>query len=292
MKALFVHAHFDDYEFLAAGTFELWKRKLGKDLQTSILICTDGQAGHHFHTRIETGAIRLAEQQASAKIGNYNFQLLKLPDGRIPRENEPITINTLAGLWKAIRNFEPDYLICPPYVTDPLAGIHTDHQNVAEAVRRVAYMINVPHAFTPEFPTDETQSIPCKVPVILNTYDCYASATVPFDLAVDVEPAFDILCEMSYCHQSQIKEWLPWVGRHAMPAANTLEEWKQIQRQRLLHRNKELGIKSTNIMEVFTVTAWGEIPTIEQLTHDFPIIEKTSSLESLKKRLNRWRGEF
>ena len=28
MKALFIHAHFDDYEVTAAGTFELWRRKL------------------------------------------------------------------------------------------------------------------------------------------------------------------------------------------------------------------------------------------------------------------------
>ena len=25
MKALFLHAHYDDYEFTAAGTFELWQ---------------------------------------------------------------------------------------------------------------------------------------------------------------------------------------------------------------------------------------------------------------------------
>ena len=29
MKILCVHAHFDDFEFAAAGTFELWRRKLG-----------------------------------------------------------------------------------------------------------------------------------------------------------------------------------------------------------------------------------------------------------------------
>lgn len=291
MRVLFVHAHFDDYEFFAAGAFELWRRKLSGSLKSSVLVCTDGQAGHHFRPRAETGAIRLAEQHASAKIGQYEFQLLRLPDGRVPRECEPITMNTLAALWKAIRDFEPDYLFCPPFVTDPLAGIHTDHQNVAEAVRRVAYMINVPHAFTPEYPADETQSRPCKIPVILNVYDSYASSAVPFDLAIDIEPAFDRICEMSYCHQSQIKEWLPWVGRHAMPSADTLSQWKQIQRERLLHRNRELGIPGDRLKEVFTVTAWGELPTLEQLQRDFPDLDKTSKLPALENRLKRWRGE-
>jgi LmbE family N-acetylglucosaminyl deacetylase len=291
MKALFVHAHFDDYEFLAAGTFELWKRKFGPDFKSRVLVCTDGQAGHHFRTRTETGAIRLAEQRASATIGQYEFDLLRLPDGRVPRENEPISLHTLAALWKTIREFEPDYLICPPFVTDPLAGIHTDHQNVAETVRRVAYMINVPHAFTPEYPADETHSHPCKVPVILNAYDSYASNATPFDLAVDIEPAFDLICEMSFCHQSQIKEWLPWVGRHAMPPANSLNDWKKIQRQRLLHRNRELGIHSDHLMEVFTVTAWGELPTVSQLQRDLPPLNAVSNLTRLETRLDRWKGE-
>jgi LmbE family N-acetylglucosaminyl deacetylase len=29
VKILCVHAHYDDFEFVAAGTFEMWKRKLG-----------------------------------------------------------------------------------------------------------------------------------------------------------------------------------------------------------------------------------------------------------------------
>src|SRR6266404_1818312 len=168
MKILFVHAHFDDYEFTGAGTFEMWKRKLGAGLRAKVVVCTDGQAGHHFRTRKETGRIRLREQLASAMIGGYEFEQLRYPNGELPRE-ACLQVNTalLAALWKLIRDFEPDYLFCPPLPGDPLAGIHVDHVAVADAVRRVAYMINVPHAFTPEFPSGETDSKPCKVPVIL-----------------------------------------------------------------------------------------------------------------------------
>ena len=55
MKILMIHAHFDDYEFVAAGTFELWSRKLGDALRARVIVCTDGEAGYHFHTRQETG---------------------------------------------------------------------------------------------------------------------------------------------------------------------------------------------------------------------------------------------
>ncbi len=98
-----------------------------------------------------------------------------------------VTSDLLAALWKAIRDYEPDYLFCPPLPADPLAGIHIDHVAVAEAIRKVAYMINVPHAFTPEFPADETHSVPCKVPVIINLYDSYMAGANVCDIAVNVE---------------------------------------------------------------------------------------------------------
>ena len=81
MKALCIHAHFDDFEFVAAGTFELWRRKLGKDFTGRVLVCTDGKAGHHFRPREETGRLRLLEQEASARTGGYEFELLRLPNG-------------------------------------------------------------------------------------------------------------------------------------------------------------------------------------------------------------------
>ena len=128
MKIMCVHAHCDDFEFVAAGTFEVWRRQLGADLRARVVVCTDGQAGHHFRTREETGRVRLEEQRASAKLGKYEFVPLCLPNGRRPREAcLQVTVELLAALWKAIRDFEPDYLFCPPVPSSPLAGIHVDH---------------------------------------------------------------------------------------------------------------------------------------------------------------------
>ena len=293
MKVLFVHAHFDDYEFTASGTFELWRRRLGADLQARVLICTDGKAGHQFRTRDETGRIRLEEQAASAKIGGYEAALLRLPDGQPPREAcLQVTPALLAALWKAIRDFEPDYLFCPPLGSDPLAGIHNDHETIAEAVRRVAYMINVPHAFTPEYPADETQSAPCKVPVILNVYDGYMFGANAFDFAIDVEEAFAAICEMAWCHQSQIVEWLPWVGRHNMAPPKSLADWSRILRNRFDRKNRELGIVTRSAVEVFRVTAWGRVPTLADLLADFPpLFREASGLGALETRLKLWNHE-
>jgi LmbE family N-acetylglucosaminyl deacetylase len=292
LRLLFIHAHYDDFEFAAAGTFMIWKQKLGDALKIKVIVCTDGKAGHHFRTREETGQIRLQEQLASARIGDYQFENLRLPDGQIPRETRlDQTPDLLPALWKAIRDFEPDYLFCPPIPSDPLAGVHLDHMAIAVAVRNVAYLINVPHAFTPEYPADETKSAYLKTPVIVNVYDSYMKGANAFDFVIDVEKAFQIVCEMSYCHQSQITEWLPWVGRHHMAAPKSIDDWRQTLRARCCRRNRELGLPSERAAEVFTVTAWGELPDFDQLLQDFPsLTPSASNLARLKERLARWKG--
>jgi LmbE family N-acetylglucosaminyl deacetylase len=290
MRALFVHAHFDDFEFTAAGTFALWQQARGESLHRRVLVCTDGCAGHHFRTRGETGRIRRAEQAASARIGKYEWQLLTLPDGQPPREAcLEVNKNLLAGLWKAIRDFEPDYLFCPGLPSDPLAGVHIDHVAVADAVRKVSYMINVPHAFTPEFPADERESRPVKVPVIFNVWDPYTAGANSHDLAVDIEPVFKEVCEMSWCHQSQIMEWLPWVGRHALELPKSTQDWERVLRARFAKRNHDLGIQSDRPFEVFTVTGWGEIPRYDLLLEDFPqVSQEHSNLTRLDEKLRRF----
>lgn len=293
MKALHIHAHFDDFEFVAAGLFTVWRRRLGGEFRGKLVVSTDGKAGHHFRPREETGKLRLEEQRTAAGAGGFEFEPLRLASGEAPREAcLMVDVPLLAAMWKTIRDFEPDYLFCPPVPHDPLAGIHVDHVAVAEAVRRVAYMINVPHAFTPEYPADETRPIPCKVPVIINVYDGYMAGSNAFDLAVDVEEAFDTMAEMSLLHRSQILEWLPWVGRHAMSPPSSMEEWKGMLRERYLRRNREMGVDSPRIHEFFTVTAWGEVPAIAQILKDLPgIAPQWSNLERLEKRLRTWRGE-
>lgn len=294
MKVLHIHAHFDDFEFVAAGTFELWRRRLGSEFQGKVLVCTDGRSGHQFKTREETARVRLEEQTESARIGSYQFELLKKPNGQPFEEAcRVLTTDLLAALWKSIREFEPDYLLCPPLPMDTLAGVHPDHITVADAVRRVAYMINVPHAFLGEYPVaDETRSRWVQTPVILNTYDGYMAGANAFDLAVDVEESLDCVAAESWCHQSQIREWLPWVGRHHMAPPGNLDEWKTTLRRRFSRQSAELGLRPDRAHEVFSVTAWGIVPTHGQLLRDFPnLVPDSIRDERLRQKVARWRGE-
>ena len=292
MKIQHIHAHFDDFELVAAGTFEMWRQKLGDEVRRQIVVCGDGKAGHHFRSREEIAQLRLQEQLASARLAGVEFHPLRLHGGKMPREAclAPTT-DFLAALWKTIRDFEPDYLFCPPLPGDTLAGIHNDHIAVADAVRRVAYMVNVPHAYSLEYPPMDNAALPVRTPVILNVYDSYQFGANRHDLAIDIEDAFDLIAEMAWCHQSQITEWLPWVNRHGIDKPESLDDWKRQLRAQLVRRNRELDIKGDRLIEVFTVTAWGVIPTFEQITRDFPsIVPEASNLEQFQHKLDRWHG--
>jgi hypothetical protein len=94
---------------------------------------------------------------------------------------------------------------------------------------------------------------------------------------------------MAFCHQSQIAEWLPWVGRHKMQTPQSYADWRITLRQRFDRKNRELGIQSGRAVEVFTVTAWGTVPDFAQLCQDLPnILPKASHLDRLKARLDLW----
>lgn len=290
MKIQNIHAHFDDFEFTAGGLFTIARERLGSAFTGQVIVCTDGRAGHQFRTREETGRVRLAEQQESARIGKYDFKPLRLPDGSLPREAcLQVTIPLCAAIWKTVRDFQPDYVICPPVVSDPLSGIHVDHVAVADAVRKISYMINVPHAFTPEYPADETVAILTKTPVVLNAFDEYNKRTNTFDLAVDCEDAFNLVCEMSWAHRSQITEWLPWVASPVpWPVPKDLAEWKAMRRAAYTERNHALGIDSTHLYEYFSVTCWGAEPDVDAMLKDLPGIDlKRSRIDAMRKRLDR-----
>jgi hypothetical protein len=53
-----------------------------------------------------------------------------------------------------------------------------------------------------------------------------------------------------------------------------------------------MGIKSDRVFEFFTVTAWGQVPTMDDLLRDIPNVSREHSrLDALNARLNRWRGQ-
>ena len=113
-----------------------------------------------------------------------------------------------------------------------------------------------------------------------------------YDFAVDIGEVWDTVVGMSWCHRSQVVEWLPWVGRHNIAPAASVAEWAETMRRRFERQNIGLGIASPRPVETFRVTAWGAIPTFEQLVSDFPImLEETANSAALRERLKTWKRD-
>jgi len=67
---------------------------------------------------------------------------------------------------------------------------------------------------------------------------------------VDVEAVFPTICAMSWCHQSQVNEWLPWVAPGTHQPCQTLADWAKVMRRRCARRNQVLGIRSHHALSI------------------------------------------
>lgn len=288
-----IHAHQDDFEFTAAGTFEKIRRLDPDNFEGKVTVCTDGAAGHHLMSRKETSDARFKEQQEALNIANLNFEPLRYPNGAQPQEGCMTTgPELLAAIWHSIRAFQPNYLFAPPLPTDNKVGVHVDHVVIAEAVRKVAYLVNVPLAYLDFYLDDRPPFKQIDTPVIINVMDSYMGLKDAFDIVIDISDTFEHIADMTWCHQTQISEWLPWVGRHQFKPAENFESWKEFLLQRMEARQKRVGLPTDRLFEFFSVSGWGTIPTISQLIEDFKFIEiEASNLDALEKRLEQWASQ-
>ncbi len=251
LKAMSIMAHQDDFEFNAGGFFALLKKSLKENVELKILATTRGASGHHEMGLDETFSRRDKEARKSAELLGADYECLKCLDGEhVPRQFF-VNQNTLGGLWNAIREFEPNFIFCPPVIENPLAGIHIDHYNTAWAVRMVAYQLIVPNAY-PCLSKKSKKKI--KSPVIVNVDDPYAGGG-HYDLALDITETYKDKVEMSLCHESQIFEWLPWTSGESSP---TKEEFKEKFRLRHTNINKRYGCDDSSPREFFRFTNWAQ----------------------------------
>lgn len=288
-----IHAHQDDFEFTAAGTFARVRSDYPESFEGHVTVCTDGAAGHHLRSREETSRIRFEEQKQALDMAGLHFEALKYPDGTSPAEGCMVVgPQLLAALWHSIRAFKPNFIFCPPLPVDNRVGVHVDHVVIAEAVRRVAYLINVPQAYLDFYLDERPPFEPVATPVIFNTMDSYMGLKDAFDLVVDISDAFEQIARMSWCHQSQITEWLPWVGRHHFKVPENFEAWKSFLLERMEARQKRLGLPTGSLYEFFSVSGWGEVVPLNQILEDLPCIDKNlSHLDGLEKKLDEWSSQ-
>jgi len=264
LRVMSIMAHQDDFEFNAGGSFALLRQVYGDAIEMKVVAMSRGAAGHHELSPDQTFARRDAEARRSAAVIGASYECLTQLDGTHVPGRVMITENLLGGLWNTIRAFEPDAVFCPPVTRDPLAGVHVDHENTANAVRMVVYLVCAPHVF----PTlDGPMKRRVRIPLVVNVDDVYACEG-EFHVRQDVTACYDTKLRMALCHESQIFEWLPFTG--GRDDTLTPDEWVEAFRARHLGVNQRYGQDDGVLSEYFRITRWGRAPDEGELAGLFP----------------------
>lgn len=135
-RVLVVSAHPDDHDFGAAGTIATW---VGKGIEVTILILTDGQAGGFDREidRAEMPGIRHREQRAAAaELGVDDVRFAGYVDGYLEPSHEVIR-----DIVRVIRQVRPQRMVFQSSVRDyaRLGASHPDHLAAGEACIRAVF---------------------------------------------------------------------------------------------------------------------------------------------------------
>jgi LmbE family N-acetylglucosaminyl deacetylase len=186
MRVLAIGAHPDDLEILCGGTLA---RFIGQGDAVTMLVMTDGSAGHAEIGAAELAVIREREARAAAAVIGAEFVWLGLPDEFVFND-EP----TRRLLLEAIRAARPDLIL----THDP-EDYHPDHRATSRAVFDASFVMGLPNVVTPSPPH------PGVAPIFY--FDTLAGIGFQPEEYVDVTPTWATKRAMLAAHDSQVA-WL------------------------------------------------------------------------------------
>ena len=260
-------AHPDDCDIGSAG---LAAKFAAMGHKVKFVALTNGDAGHQ-----TTGGGALAKRrrteatEAGRRLG-VEYEVLDNHDGELFP-----TLDVRLQVIRRIREWNAD-IVLSPRPND----YHPDHRNTGLVVQDAAFMVMVPNV-APDTPPVK------KNPVFLHYQDRFLKPE-PFraDIAIDISDTFEKKIDALDAHESQVYEWLPWVGqmpggvptgkaerrawlkqtrtRTIPPAIRTvLEKWY----------GKERAAKVEQA-EAFEVSEYGTQPDEALLRKLFPMVAK------------------
>ena len=193
LRVLVFGAHPDDCEFTAGGVAALYARQGHDVLFVSV---TNGDAGHQQMAGALLAQRRRAEALAAAAVIGIRYELLDNHDGELLP-----TLENRRQIIAVIRAFQPD-LIMSPRPND----YHPDHRYTAQLIQDAAYMVMVPNicALSPHLRNN---------PAIVYVDDHFQKP-YPFtpDVIVAIDEVIEEKIDLMHAHESQVYEWLPYVG--------------------------------------------------------------------------------
>lgn len=266
-RIIVIGAHPDDCDMDAGGTAALFA---SMGYAVKFVSVTNGDAGHQSEGGGALAKRRIAEAQEAGKRFGVTYDVLDNHDGEL--------LPTLAirlQIIRKIREWNADVVIAPRP-----NDYHPDHRYTGVLVQDAAYMVAVPNVAPDTAPLK-------KNPVFLYSQDFFQrpNAFRP-DIAVDITSVYDQKIHALSAHESQVYEWLPWIGGYLNevpknPAdrkkwlagrsvvtitpevRKSLEQW--------YGKEKASGVKNA---EAFEICEYGTQPKEEDIRRLFPMLKK------------------
>jgi len=267
IRIIMIGAHPDDCDQDGGGTAILFS-KMGYAVK--FVSVTNGDAGHQASKGAELAKRRFAEAQEAGKRFGVTYDVLDNHDGQLMP-----SLEVRFQVIKKIREWNADIVISPRP-----NDYHPDHRYTGVLVQDAAYMVAVPD-IVPETPALK------KNPVFLYFQDGFQRPN-PFrpDISVDITNVFAQKIHSLDAHESQMYEWLPWIGHYAGQVPknkNEREKWLAVTRDIAITPAVRTALekwygkdKASQVQhaEAFEICEYGEQPNDEDIKRLFPMLGK------------------
>jgi len=267
IRIIMIGAHPDDCDEDGGGTAALFAQM---GYAVKFVSVTNGDAGHQTLKGVELAKRRFAETQEAGKRLGVSYDVLDNHDGLLMP-----TLEARLAIIKKIREWNADVVIAPRP-----NDYHPDHRYTGVLVQDAAYMVAVPN-IAPNVPALK------KNPVFLYYQDRFQRPN-PFrpDIAVDITSVYGKKVSALDAHESQMYEWLPWIGHYLEQVPKEKNErikWLANQRGGTINTDVRASLEKwygkdkaaeVKYAEAFEVCEYGAQPDEAQIKRLFPMLGK------------------
>lgn len=267
IRIIMIGAHPDDCDEDGGGTAALFAQM---GYAVKFVSVTNGDAGHQTLKGKELAKRRFAEAQEAGKRLGVTYDVLDNHDGLLMP-----SLEVRLQIIKKIREWNADVVIAPRP-----NDYHPDHRYTGVLVQDAAYMVSVPN-IAPDVPALK------KNPVFLYYRDHFQRPN-PFrpDIVVDITSVYDKKVSALDAHESQMYEWLPWIGHYLeqVPKDKTERiQWLAKQRAGTITPEMKTSLekwygkdKATQVKyaEAFEICEYGTQPGDDDIKKLFPMLGK------------------
>ncbi len=265
-RIIVIGAHPDDCDQDAGGTAILLS---SMGYAVKFVSVTNGDAGHQKQKGVPLAKRRFLEAQEAGKRFGVTYDVLDNHDGQLLP-----SLEVRNQVIIKIREWNADVVIAPRP-----NDYHPDHRYTGVIVQDAAYMVAVPNVAPEVSPLK-------KNPIFLYFQDNFQRPN-PFrpDIAIDITSIYPKKIYALDAHESQMYEWLPWIGHYLEEVPKGKSErlqWLTVQRKVKITPDVRTSLvkwygaeKAEKIehAEAFEICEYGAHPSDEDIRNIFPMLK-------------------